>query len=162
VLCKAPYPNTRDSRVAKRLEDGQWAWYYRTALRTVIQGCGRVVRSPEDHGATYLADSSLLDLFERARVDMPGWFAEQVDRTTTPDLPAFDPNAAVAEVGRAASGRSGTSGTGGSGEGSTAGSRSGSRSRSRSGSRSGSGAGSGSSGGSTAYDDHPLSDVWGE
>jgi Rad3-related DNA helicase len=162
VLCKAPYPNTRDSRVAKRLEDGQWAWYYRTALRTVIQGCGRVVRSPEDHGATYLADSSLLDLFERARMDMPDWFAEQVDRTTTPDLPAFDPNAAVAEVGRAASGRSGTSGTGGSGEGSTAGSRSGSRSRSRSGSRSGSGAGSGSSGGSTAYDDHPLSDVWGE
>ena len=36
VLCKAPYPNTNDSRVARRLEDGQWAWYYRTALRTVI------------------------------------------------------------------------------------------------------------------------------
>ncbi|MEF8791032.1 MAG: ATP-dependent DNA helicase, partial [Haloarculaceae archaeon] len=65
VLCKAPYPNTRDSRVSKRLEDGQWAWYYRTALRTVIQACGRVVRAPDDHGATYLADSSLLDLFER-------------------------------------------------------------------------------------------------
>ena len=98
LLCKAPYPNTRDSRVAARLEDDQWGWYYRTALRTVIQACGRVVRAPDDHGATYLADSSLLDLFERARVDMPDWFAEQVDRMSRPDLPAFDPGAATAGV----------------------------------------------------------------
>jgi len=98
LLCKAPYPNTRDSRVAARLEDDQWGWYYRTALRTVIQACGRVVRAPDDHGATYLADSSLLDLFERARVDMPDWFAEQVDRMTSPDLPEFDPVAATAGV----------------------------------------------------------------
>ncbi|MEF8878744.1 MAG: ATP-dependent DNA helicase [Haloarculaceae archaeon] len=158
VLCKAPYPNTRDSRVSKRLEDGQWAWYYRTALRTVIQACGRVVRAPDDHGATYLADSSLLDLFERARTDMPGWFAEQVDRLSTPDLPAFDPRAAVAEVGGDVSGRDGGSAGGRSGGGPAT------RSRSGSGSRSGAGSGSdsGSAGGSTAYDDHPLSDVWGE
>ena len=95
LLCKAPYPNTRDSRVARRLEDGQWGWYYRTALRTVIQACGRVVRSPEDHGVTYLGDDSLLDLFERARTDMPGWFAAQVDRMSRPDLPAFAPGSAV-------------------------------------------------------------------
>ncbi|ELY48784.1 helicase C-terminal domain-containing protein [Natronorubrum bangense] len=96
VLCKAPFLNTGDSRVAHRLEDGQWAWYYRTALRTVIQACGRVVRAPDDYGATYLADSSLLDLFERARTDMPDWFAVQVDRMGQPDLPAFDPSAAIA------------------------------------------------------------------
>jgi Rad3-related DNA helicase len=143
VLCKAPYPNTRDSRVARRLEDGQWGWYYRTALRTVIQACGRVVRAPDDYGATYLADTSLLDLFERARHDMPDWFAEQVDLMSTPDLPAFDPGAAVG-------------GGGGSG-----GSRGGSRRRTGSG---GSGGRSGRSGGSGSQDpsDHPLSDVWGE
>jgi len=95
VLCKAPYPNTRDSRVAARLEDGAWGWYYRTTLRTVIQACGRVVRSPDDHGATYLADSSLLELFERARADTPDWFREQVDRVREPDLPALDPSAAL-------------------------------------------------------------------
>ncbi len=94
VLCKAPYPNTNDSRVSRRLEDGQWAWYYRTALRTVIQACGRVVRSPEDDGATYLADSSLLDLFDRAKADTPPWFREQVDRIERPELPAFDPERA--------------------------------------------------------------------
>ena len=98
VLCKAPYPNTNDSRVARRLEDGQWNWYYRTALRTVIQACGRVVRSPDDYGATYLADTSLLDLFERARAAMPSWFAEQVDRMSKPDLPSFDPEAALGDA----------------------------------------------------------------
>ncbi|MFA9425810.1 helicase C-terminal domain-containing protein [Natronorubrum sp. A-ect3] len=96
VLCKAPFLNTGDSRVAHRLEDGQWAWYYRTALRTVIQACGRVVRAPDDYGATYLADSSLLDCFDRARTDMPDWFAVQVDRMSQPELPAFDPSAAIA------------------------------------------------------------------
>jgi Rad3-related DNA helicase len=97
LLCKAPYPNTSDSRVARRLEDGQWDWYYRTALRTVIQACGRVVRSPDDHGATYLADSSLVDLFERARSDMPPWFEAQVDRLSEPDLPPFDPKQAIGD-----------------------------------------------------------------
>jgi len=97
VLCKAPFLNTNDSRVAARLADGQWAWYYRTALRTVIQACGRVVRAPDDHGATYIADSSILDLFDRARTDMPPWFENQVDAMTTPDLPDPDPAAALAE-----------------------------------------------------------------
>jgi len=98
VLCKAPYPNTNDARVARRLQDDQWGWYYRTALTTVIQACGRVVRSAEDYGATYLADTSLLDLFERARGALPPWFAEGVDAMGTPDLPAFDPEAALSGI----------------------------------------------------------------
>ncbi|UHH25413.1 helicase C-terminal domain-containing protein [Halobacterium noricense] len=98
VLCKAPFLNTNDSRVAARLADGQWAWYYRTALQTVIQGCGRVVRAPDDHGATYVVDSSILDLFDRARTDMPPWFRDQVDARTTPDLPEPDAAAALAAI----------------------------------------------------------------
>lgn len=96
LLCKAPFPNPRDSRVKARLDDGQWEWYYRSALRTVIQACGRIVRSPDDHGATYLGDRSLLDLFERARGDMPDWFAAQVDRMDRPAVPAPDAQSAVA------------------------------------------------------------------
>ncbi|WP_256295700.1 helicase C-terminal domain-containing protein [Haloarchaeobius salinus] len=106
VLCKAPFLNTGDSRVAHRLEQGQWAWYYRSALRTVIQACGRVVRAPDDWGHTYLADSSLVDLFDRARSDTPPWFAEQVTRLSEPDLPAFDPNGALSGMdGGSAAGR---------------------------------------------------------
>ena len=110
VLCKAPYLNTNDSRVARRLEDGQWAWYHRTALRTVIQACGRVVRAPDDYGATYLADSSLLDLFERAEADTPPWFRQQVDRLSRPDLPDFDPEAALAGLDGGPAARSSRSG----------------------------------------------------
>jgi Rad3-related DNA helicase len=120
VLCKAPYPNTNDARVAHRLEQGRWDWYRRVTLRTVIQACGRVVRSPDDRGATYLADDSLLDLFERTRAAMPDWFADQVDRLSPPDLPEFDPDAAVG----------GGSGGGGSSAG-RSGSRSGGRRRQR-------------------------------
>ena len=98
VVCKAPFLNTGDSRVARRLADGQWAWYYRSALRTIIQAAGRVVRAPDDYGATYLADDSVLDVFERARSDMPDWFEEQVDRMSAPDLPELDADAARAGV----------------------------------------------------------------
>ncbi|AEH36164.1 helicase C-terminal domain-containing protein [Halopiger xanaduensis] len=145
VLCKAPFLNTGDSRVAHRLEEGQWAWYYRTALRTVIQACGRVVRAPDDHGATYLADSSLLDLFERARTDMPDWFEEQVDRMSTPELPEFQPRAAL-------SGSDGVTGTRGHGGTSTDDDSNGGRSRSRS-RRSGRSSSSSSS-------SSPVADVW--
>jgi len=124
LLCKAPYPNTRDTRVARRLEDGQWAWYYRTALQTVIQACGRVVRAPDDYGATYLGDDSLLDLFERARTDMPDWFAEQVDRMTVPDLPQFDPGAATVETSTRSRRSRGRSSTSSGSSGSSSGSRS--------------------------------------
>ncbi|MFB6108117.1 MAG: helicase C-terminal domain-containing protein [Haloplanus sp.] len=163
VVCKAPYLNTNDSRVARRLEEGQWAWYHRAALRTVMQACGRVVRSPEDHGATYLADSSLLDLFERTRGDMPDWFAEQVDACSTPSLPEFDPGAALAGVDASPS-RSGSrtrsSASGSSGSSVSSSSRSTGRSGSRSSARSNATASSDADG--DARDDHPLSDVWGE
>jgi len=141
LLCKAPYPNTQDSRVAARLENDRWGWYYRTALRTVIQACGRIVRSADDHGATYLGDSSLLDVFERARTTMPDWFADQVDRMGRPDLPAFDPAAATRAV---ETGQRRHRSLGGSTD------------------RTGRSGRSGHAGNSETAEDHPLSDVWGE
>jgi len=91
VICKAPYLNAGDSAVEARLEDGRWNWYYRNALETVIQACGRIIRTPEDYGATYLADSSLLDVFESAEHDMPPWFEAQVERIRKPNLPRIAP-----------------------------------------------------------------------
>jgi len=144
VVCKAPYRNTNDSRVACRLEDGQWAWYHRTALRTVIQACGRVVRSPDDYGATYLADDSLLDLFERAAADTPDWFRDQVDAMTTPSLPAFDPAAALAGIDAEPAGSTRT----GSGRRETTGGDESVRTRTES--------------DAERRENHPVSDVWGD
>ncbi|WP_372911005.1 helicase C-terminal domain-containing protein [Salinigranum sp.] len=161
VLCKAPYLNTSDSRVARRLEDGQWSWYHRAALRTVIQACGRVVRAPDDHGATYLADSSLLDLFDRARSDLPPWFREQVDAMRSPALPDFDPAAALAGVDATPTpGRVDRSSRSASTSATSTTNSSGSSTPSRA-SRS-SPSTSASSTGGDRDDRHPLSDVWGE
>jgi hypothetical protein len=168
VVCKAPYRNTGDSRVERRLAEGQWAWYHRDALRTVIQACGRVVRAPDDYGATYLADASLLDLFDRASADVPDWFRAQVDRMTVPDLPEFDPAAALAGVDATLAGESApTSPSSRSrrGNGRDRGEGTGTRRSTRtSADRSTSDAtGGGSDDGDDGDDgDHPLSDVWGD
>ncbi|QIB72868.1 ATP-dependent DNA helicase [Halogeometricum borinquense] len=169
VICKAPYLNTNDSRVAQRLEDGQWSWYRRAALRTVIQACGRVVRAPDDYGATYLADSSLLQLFDRTRSEMPEWFAEQVRRMSTPDLPEFDQEAAGGRGRSSGSRPSPRSSPSRSSSGSSGSSRSSSRQSSGStSSRGRSGTGGENSRSRSQSDDaddrsnHPLSDVWGD
>ncbi|WP_049979837.1 ATP-dependent DNA helicase [Halolamina rubra] len=167
VLCKAPYLNTKDSRVEQRLEEGQWAWYYRAALRTVIQACGRVVRSPEDYGATYLADDSLLELFDRASTDIPGWFQDQVDRLSEPTLPEPDPAAALAGVDASpnarSSGRSGRSAGRQSGGSTTASASSSAGSSSTSSSSSGGDAPANKTEAEAEKrENHPLSDVWGD
>ncbi|WP_135823433.1 helicase C-terminal domain-containing protein [Halorussus ruber] len=165
VICKAPFLNTNDSRVAHRLEEGQWAWYYRAALRTVIQACGRVVRSPDDYGATYLADSSLLQVFDRAEGDTPDWFREQVERTSRPDLPEFDPQSAS----ESAAGASANAGARSRGRGQSRGSGTRNRSRSSGGQSSGGQSASEQSGGSssggassggTRERKSPMADVW--
>ena len=173
VVCKAPYRNTNDSRVARRLADDQWAWYHRTALRTVIQACGRVVRAPDDYGATYLADSSLLDLFDRARADTPPWFRDQVDAMTTPTLPDFDPTAALAGIDADPSGpsragrRRGSEGNNGTAHGESETSVTGRSEAGGSGDRAGQSVDDGETRTRSEADaerrkDHPLSDVWGD
>ena len=167
VVCKAPYRNTNDSRVARRLADGQWAWYHRTALRTVIQACGRVVRAPDDYGVTYLADDSLLDLFDRAAADTPSWFRDQIDAMTTPDLPAFDPSAALAGIDAGPSGPGRAGGRHGGSRRSTSSGRPDDAGRGGAADRPGStGDGAPTRTRSEADEerrrDHPLSDVWGD
>ncbi|OYR44379.1 helicase C-terminal domain-containing protein [Halorubrum sp. Hd13] len=178
VVCKAPYRNTNDSRVARRLADDQWAWYHRTALRTVIQACGRVVRAPDDYGATYLADDSLLDLFERAQADTPPWFGDQIDAMTTPDLSDFDPAAALAGIDADPSGpsrarRNRTVGSGGASDRGGSGAGGSGNAAGDAADADGSGGDTGSAGDAGATrtrsetdaerrSDHPLSDVWGD
>lgn len=53
-------------------------WYNWNTLRTVIQACGRVTRTPTDYGITYILDRSALRLYsdcEKAGI-VPEWFRE--------------------------------------------------------------------------------------
>ena len=142
-------------------------------MRTVIQACGRVVRAPDDYGATYLADSSLLDLFDRARADTPPWFRDQVDAMTIPTLPDFDPTAALAGIDAEPSGpsrasrRRGSERSDKSGHSGTETSVSGQSKDRSSGGRAGQSADGNETRTRSEADaerrkDHPLSDVWGD
>lgn len=65
VMAKAPWPHMKDptveyfmSKLSKKWAD---AWYQWKAAQITVQGIGRVVRSADDYGTTYLLDSG----FER-------------------------------------------------------------------------------------------------
>jgi Rad3-related DNA helicase len=51
-------------------------WYQRRALIDIIQGAGRVVRSKEDWGNTYILDESFRHLFNLAHDTIPDWWKD--------------------------------------------------------------------------------------
>jgi ATP-dependent DNA helicase DinG len=75
ILAKMPYPYLGDKQVAaKKARDPDW--YDMQTVMTVLQACGRIVRSDTDHGATYILDSDFQMLFERHPDFFPTWFQE--------------------------------------------------------------------------------------
>jgi Rad3-related DNA helicase len=53
-------------------------WYNWNTLRTLIQACGRVTRTPTDYGVTYILDRSALRLYSQCEKSgiVPEWFRE--------------------------------------------------------------------------------------
>lgn len=75
ILAKMPYPYLGDKQVAAKKERDP-DWYDMQTIMTVLQACGRIVRSDTDHGATYILDSDFKMLFERHPDYFPNWFQE--------------------------------------------------------------------------------------
>lgn len=60
IICKVPFLSLTDKQVSARLYGGGRAgkvWYAVNAIRTIVQMCGRGVRSEGDHCVTYILDS---------------------------------------------------------------------------------------------------------
>jgi len=75
IFLKVPYMNLVDQWVKRRMEmSGEW--YQRQAVIAVIQGGGRIVRSPEDSGTTYILDSNWLSLYNRVHPIIPQWWKD--------------------------------------------------------------------------------------
>ncbi len=72
VVVKCPWAPVKDPRVVARraLPDGG-SWYELQALRSLVQSFGRIVRSPEDHGRTYVLDASAVRLLHRCSSTLP-------------------------------------------------------------------------------------------
>lgn len=70
VVTKVPFPSLGDRAVAaKAAKDPEW--YDWQAVKDFLQTVGRVCRSPEDFGATYVFDRKLRSLYERREYMFP-------------------------------------------------------------------------------------------
>lgn len=75
IIAKMPYPYLGDQQIAAR-KDHDPDWYAMQTVMTVLQACGRIVRSETDFGSTYILDADFERLFQRHGDFFPGWFVE--------------------------------------------------------------------------------------
>jgi Rad3-related DNA helicase len=73
VIVKVPYKNLQDAWIKRRMEMSS-KWYQLLAITDIIQGCGRVVRSADDWGVTYILDESWGYLFNMTSRYIPKWW----------------------------------------------------------------------------------------
>lgn len=81
VVAKVPFPYLGDRRVSARLRmaDGQ-TWYTVQTVRTLVQMCGRGVRSAEDWCHTFILDKQFVDnIWKRRKELLPEWWREAID-----------------------------------------------------------------------------------
>ena len=80
VLTKLPFPYLGDRQVSARLHSsGGQLWYTRQTIATIIQMCGRGVRSEDDWAVTYVLDEQFKGLYGSNRSLFPKWFAEAIE-----------------------------------------------------------------------------------
>jgi ATP-dependent DNA helicase DinG len=81
ILPKIPYPSLTNKQVAAKAEQDP-EWYSCETVKSIIQACGRAVRSATDHAVTYILDDDFWFLMRKADYMLPKWFAEAVTDAT--------------------------------------------------------------------------------
>jgi len=77
VVVKCPWPYLGDKQVQARKEQDP-EWYTLETVKTLIQACGRSVRSETDYATNYILDSDFLRLYEENGKFFPKWFSESL------------------------------------------------------------------------------------
>jgi Rad3-related DNA helicase len=77
IIAKLNFPSLADKWVKTRQELNQ-QWYARNASIGLIQGSGRVVRSPTDWGMTYILDESFETMLKYNRHLFPQWWLDSL------------------------------------------------------------------------------------
>lgn len=77
IIAKIPWPSLGNPGV-KHMSELDPEWYLWETAKTVIQACGRICRTPEDYGETYVLDSSYERLLEEAEHLLPEWYKEAI------------------------------------------------------------------------------------
>jgi Rad3-related DNA helicase len=75
IIAKVPFPYLGDEQVAAKMEIDK-DWYTLQTVMTILQACGRIVRSETDHGSTYILDRDFIRLYNENSKFFPKWFKD--------------------------------------------------------------------------------------
>jgi Rad3-related DNA helicase len=76
IIIKAPYLPTNDKRV-ERMMKLDFNWYTNKMLSSLIQACGRGVRSSKDHCVTYILDAAIVENIVKHKHKIPKYFLDR-------------------------------------------------------------------------------------
>lgn len=76
VVLKAPWLPTNNKRVEKMMKLDK-DWYINKMLCTLVQSCGRGIRSKDDKCVTYILDGSIYDAILKNKAKLPKYFIER-------------------------------------------------------------------------------------
>jgi hypothetical protein len=81
IISKVPWPSLADPAIKYLCKlDGEWyAW---ETIKTLLQGCGRICRTPTDFGATYIWDNTFVRLYNENPTLIPLWFKNSIIKET--------------------------------------------------------------------------------
>ena len=73
IIVKAPFLPSQDVRI-KKLMEGDFDWYMNKMLCSLIQSCGRGIRSKKDHCITYILDGTIAQNIVKNKHKLPKYF----------------------------------------------------------------------------------------
>ena len=76
IIIKAPYLPMTDKRVEKMMKL-DFNWYMNKMLCSLIQSCGRGVRSHKDHCVTYILDAAIVEAIIKNNSKIPKYFLDR-------------------------------------------------------------------------------------
>jgi len=81
VWAKCPFLSLGDKLTSQRVYSGRLGslWYRSLAAQVIVQGCGRGMRSKEDHCVTYVLDAQIKQLLFKNRQLFPKYFFESLE-----------------------------------------------------------------------------------
>ncbi|HHT9136773.1 MAG TPA: helicase C-terminal domain-containing protein, partial [Candidatus Wunengus sp. YC60] len=79
-IAKAPYLSLLDDITRKRVYSGKMGqlWYTCSMLLTTLQMTGRIVRSKNDFGVSYIGDEQVSAALNKHASALPSWWREAI------------------------------------------------------------------------------------
>lgn len=77
IITKVQYPSLADN-LMMYIKDNEKDLYAWLTVRTLVQQCGRICRTPEDYGVTYILDTCFENLYKFNKKLFPQYFKDSV------------------------------------------------------------------------------------